>query len=129
MFSGIDPDPITISLEYIDLCYAYPGTAKVATVVEHLKYIFGFYWGRKAYYKTFTAATRACKSIKEIEEVLRDDLREKFENHKKESEKENEDDLINTMEALDIMTENQIVRDSEDLYEKREKARPALGVI
>lgn len=44
LFAGLDPDPIQISLEYIDLCYAYPGTAKVASVIQHLKYIFEFYW-------------------------------------------------------------------------------------
>ncbi|KAI0644800.1 FMN-linked oxidoreductase [Trametes meyenii] len=71
LFAGITPDPVTIALEYVEICRAYPGTATIQTVQTHVRHFVDHQCGRRPWYSKFRAALGRCGSLDEIETLLR----------------------------------------------------------
>lgn len=44
LFANIVPDPVQISLEYLNICRDYPGTATMSTVQTHVRHFIEFQW-------------------------------------------------------------------------------------
>jgi tRNA-dihydrouridine synthase 1 len=44
IFENIVPDPVKISLEYLDLCREYPGIASMTTIQAHVRHFIEFQW-------------------------------------------------------------------------------------
>ena len=44
LFAGVEPDPVKISLEYLDICREYPGTATMQTVQTHVRHFVDHQW-------------------------------------------------------------------------------------
>jgi tRNA-dihydrouridine synthase 1 len=44
LFANIIPDPVKISLEYLDLCKKYPGIVSMATAQTHVRHFIEFQW-------------------------------------------------------------------------------------
>lgn len=38
------PDPVDISLEYLDICRLYPGVATLKTIQTHIRHFIDFQW-------------------------------------------------------------------------------------
>ncbi|KAF9568724.1 FMN-linked oxidoreductase [Agrocybe pediades] len=69
IFAGIVPDPVDISLEYIDICKEYPGTT-MTTVQNHVRHFIEFQYQRRPWYSKFRSALKATNSIESIESLL-----------------------------------------------------------
>ncbi|KAJ7185370.1 FMN-linked oxidoreductase [Mycena filopes] len=71
LFANQIPDPVTISLEYIAICRAYPETASLATVTAHVKHFVDFQCHRRPWYAKFRTALGACQTLDDVERLLR----------------------------------------------------------
>ena len=87
LFANTIPDPVDISLEYLDLCRKYPDTATLQIIQAHIRHFVEFQWsviapsvpillsptdsGRRPWYAKFRNALTACKSLDEIELLLK----------------------------------------------------------
>ncbi|KAH9478416.1 tRNA-dihydrouridine(16/17) synthase [NAD(P)(+)]-like [Psilocybe cubensis] len=69
LFSGIVPDPIDISLEYLDICREYPGTTLV-TIQTHIRHFVEFQCGRRPWFPKFRSALSSTNSLDAIESLL-----------------------------------------------------------
>jgi len=70
IFSGVVPDPVDISLEYLSLFNQYPGIASLQTVQTHVRHFIEFQCGRRPWFNKFRAALSATKSVEEVEYLL-----------------------------------------------------------
>ncbi|KAF5371731.1 hypothetical protein D9758_003440 [Tetrapyrgos nigripes] len=70
IFSNTVPDPVTISLEYLDLCRTYTDTASVPSVKTHVRHIVDFQRSRRPWYTKFRSALGDCTTLEEIEYLL-----------------------------------------------------------
>lgn len=71
LFADITPDPVAISLEYLDLCREYPDTATMQTVQMHVRHFVDHQCGRRPWFNKFRAALNGCKTVDDIDAVLR----------------------------------------------------------
>uniref|UniRef100_A0ABQ0LNC4 tRNA-dihydrouridine(16/17) synthase [NAD(P)(+)] n=1 Tax=Mycena chlorophos TaxID=658473 RepID=A0ABQ0LNC4_MYCCL len=71
LFANRIPDPVTISLEYLSLCRLYPDTATIPTAVTHVRHFIDFQCHRRPWYTKFRAALGQCRSLGDIETLLR----------------------------------------------------------
>ena len=44
LFENVTPDPVLISLEYLDICRRYPGTAMLVNIRTHIRHFFEYQW-------------------------------------------------------------------------------------
>jgi len=72
--AGANAHPRNISLEYLNLCRQYPGTASLSTMKQHLKCFFS--WNikylRSAYANKFLTSLEECDSENAIEALMND---------------------------------------------------------
>lgn len=71
LFAGTVPDPVKISLEYLELCKKFFETIEIATVQTHIRHFVGFQCSRRSWFPRFRAALGATKSLEEVENLLR----------------------------------------------------------
>ncbi|KAL1940389.1 hypothetical protein VTO73DRAFT_8961 [Trametes versicolor] len=71
LFAGITPDSVQTSLEYLDICREYPGTATLQTIQTHIRHFVGHQCGRRPWFNKFRATLGRCTSIDEIGGLLR----------------------------------------------------------
>ncbi|KAI0762936.1 FMN-linked oxidoreductase [Fomes fomentarius] len=71
LFANIIPDPVRISLEYLDICREHPDTATMQTIQTHVRHIVDHQCGRRPWYNRFRATLGKCETVDEIERILR----------------------------------------------------------
>ncbi|KAK0496023.1 FMN-linked oxidoreductase [Armillaria luteobubalina] len=71
IFSGTVPDPVDISLEYLQLCRDYPDTATFPTIQTHIRHFVDFQCSRKSWYGKFRTALGSCCDVDDVERMLR----------------------------------------------------------
>ncbi|KAI0712809.1 FMN-linked oxidoreductase [Cerioporus squamosus] len=71
LFANIVPDPVTISLEYLEICREHPDTATIQTIQTHVRHFVDHQCSRRPWYNKFRAALGRCESVDEIERLLR----------------------------------------------------------
>ncbi|KAJ7167420.1 t-diRNAhydrouridine synthase [Mycena crocata] len=71
LFANKVPDPVDISLEYLAICREYPGTATLSMMTTHVRHFVEFQCHRRPWYRKFRPALGACKTIDEIDALLR----------------------------------------------------------
>ncbi|KAI0359485.1 FMN-linked oxidoreductase [Trametes cingulata] len=71
LFANITPDPVKISLEYLDICREHPDTATIQTIQTHVRHFVDHQCGRRPWYNKFRATLGKCESLEEIERLLR----------------------------------------------------------
>ncbi|KDR79990.1 hypothetical protein GALMADRAFT_242180 [Galerina marginata CBS 339.88] len=69
LFAGTVPDPVDISLEYLNLCNDYPGTA-ISTIQTHIRHFVEFQCDRRPWFRKFRVALGMAKSVDDIESLL-----------------------------------------------------------
>ena len=91
LFEGTIPDPMSVSLEYLELCMLYPGTATLKTIQTHIKHFMENQWWvassmgsalsvmpcseRRPWFSKFRTKLGQCASLDEIEALLRVDVK------------------------------------------------------
>jgi tRNA-dihydrouridine synthase 1 len=90
LFEGTIPDPVSVSLEYLELCKMYPGTATLKTIQTHIRHFIENQWcvtksmdsalsvmlcsQRRPWFSKFRTKLGQCASLDEIEALLRVDV-------------------------------------------------------
>ncbi|TFK49010.1 FMN-linked oxidoreductase [Heliocybe sulcata] len=69
--TGVAPDPVLISLEYLELCREFGETVTLGQVQTHVRRFVGFGCARRPWYQKFRARLGDTKSVDEIERLLR----------------------------------------------------------
>lgn len=91
LFEGTIPDPVSVSLEYLELCRMYPDTATLKTIQTHTRHFMETQWWvtrsmdsalsvmlyseRRPWFSKFRTKLGQCTSLEEIELLLRVDVR------------------------------------------------------
>jgi len=70
LFEGTIPDPVSVSLEYLELCRMYPGTATLKTIQTHLRHFMENQCKRRPWFSKFRTRLGQCASLDEIEALL-----------------------------------------------------------
>ncbi|KAI6040926.1 FMN-linked oxidoreductase, partial [Pisolithus marmoratus] len=70
LFAGDLPDPVLISLEYLDICKQLPDVASLNTIRMHVQRFVKFQCSRRPWYPKFRSAISECQSIRDIEDLL-----------------------------------------------------------
>jgi len=70
IFANTVPDPVGISLEYLDLCREHPATATIQTVQTHVRHFVDHQCGRRPWFNKFRAALNRCQTLDDIERLL-----------------------------------------------------------
>jgi hypothetical protein len=86
LFEGTIPDPVSVSLEYLELCRMYPGTATLKTIQTHVRHFMEDQWWvtstvdlalsvmllseRRPWFSRFRTELGQCASLDEIEALL-----------------------------------------------------------
>uniref|UniRef100_A0A0W0FI95 Putative FMN-linked oxidoreductase n=1 Tax=Moniliophthora roreri TaxID=221103 RepID=A0A0W0FI95_MONRR len=65
------PDPLEISLEYIDLCRLYPDTATLTTIKTHIRHFYNNQCSRQSWYTKFRMTLNNDKEYGSLDEVER----------------------------------------------------------
>ncbi|KAI0333200.1 FMN-linked oxidoreductase [Cubamyces sp. BRFM 1775] len=71
LFANVTPDPVRISLEYLDICREHPDTATMQTIQTHIRHFVDHQCGRRPWFNKFRSTLGQCDSINEIERLLR----------------------------------------------------------
>ncbi|KAJ6459725.1 t-diRNAhydrouridine synthase [Mycena vitilis] len=71
LFANHVPDPVDISLEYLAICRDYPGTASLSVITAHIRHFVEFQCQRRPWYRKFRPALSACKTLDDVERLLR----------------------------------------------------------
>ncbi|KAJ7913880.1 t-diRNAhydrouridine synthase [Mycena leptocephala] len=71
LFANQVPDPVDISLEYLALCRDYPGTASLSVITTHVRHFIDLQCHRRPWYRKFRPALSACKTLDDVERLLR----------------------------------------------------------
>lgn len=90
LFEGTIPDPVSVSLEYLELCRMYPGTATLKTIQTHIRHFMENQWWvtssmdpalsvmlcsqRRRWFSKFRTKLGQSASLDEIEALLRVDV-------------------------------------------------------
>lgn len=70
LFEGTLPDPVAISLEYLELCRMYPDTATLKTIQTHIRHFIEHQCVRRPWFTQFRTQLGQCVSLDEIEVLL-----------------------------------------------------------
>ncbi|KAH9936039.1 FMN-linked oxidoreductase [Amylocystis lapponica] len=68
---NILPDPVQISLEYLDICREHPGTVTIQIVQMHVRHFVDHQCGRRPWFHKFRAALSNCPTLTDIDILLR----------------------------------------------------------
>ncbi|KAJ7691600.1 FMN-linked oxidoreductase [Mycena rosella] len=71
LFANMVPDPVDISLEYLGICREYPGTATLSMITTHVRHFIDFQCHRRPWYRKFRPALSACKTLDDVDRLLR----------------------------------------------------------
>lgn len=71
LFEGTIPDPVSVSLEYLELCRIYAGTATLKTIQTHIRHFMESQCERRPWFSEFRTKLGQCTSLDEIEALLR----------------------------------------------------------
>ncbi|KAJ8473809.1 hypothetical protein ONZ51_g7624 [Trametes cubensis] len=71
LFANVTPDPVRISLEYLDICREHPETATIQTIQTHTRHFVDYQCGRRPWFNKFRSILGQSDSISEIEKLLR----------------------------------------------------------
>jgi len=71
LFEGTIPDPVSVSLEYLELCRMYPDTATLKTIQTHITHFVEHQCRRRPWFPQFRTKLGQCASLDEIEALLR----------------------------------------------------------
>ncbi|KAJ7512909.1 t-diRNAhydrouridine synthase [Mycena galericulata] len=71
LFANKIPDPVEISLEYLDISREYPGTATLPIITTHIRHFIDFQCHRRPWYRKFRSALGACKTLDDVDKLLR----------------------------------------------------------
>ncbi|TFK85518.1 FMN-linked oxidoreductase [Polyporus arcularius HHB13444] len=71
LFANVVPDPVNISLEYLEICRDHPDTATIQTIQTHVRHFVDHQCGRRPWFNKFRAALGRCETVDEIERLLR----------------------------------------------------------
>ncbi|KAJ7126236.1 FMN-linked oxidoreductase [Mycena epipterygia] len=71
LFANKVPDPVDISLEYLQICKEYPRTATLSMITTHIRHFIDFQCHRRPWYCKFRPALSACKTIDDVDRLLR----------------------------------------------------------
>ncbi|TBU40847.1 FMN-linked oxidoreductase [Dichomitus squalens] len=71
LFANVTPDPVKISLEYLEVCREHPGTATMQTIQTHVRHFVDHHCSRRSWFNKFRAALGRCDTIDAIEKLLR----------------------------------------------------------
>ncbi|KAF8893096.1 hypothetical protein BD779DRAFT_1610027 [Infundibulicybe gibba] len=69
LFEGIVPDPISVSLEYLDLCRQYPGTS-IGIIQTHIRHFIESNYSRRPWFPKFRTALGQKSTVDDIEAFL-----------------------------------------------------------
>jgi len=70
LFEDTIPDPVSVSLEYLELCRMYPDTATLKTIQTHIKHFVEHQCQRHPWVSQFRTNLGQCTSLGEIEALL-----------------------------------------------------------
>ncbi|KAK7435523.1 hypothetical protein VKT23_019645 [Stygiomarasmius scandens] len=70
LFANKVPDPVDISLEYLNLCQIYANIAPIPSVRTHVRHFVDFQCSRRPWYAKFRTALGNCNTLDEIEHLL-----------------------------------------------------------
>ncbi|KZP29312.1 FMN-linked oxidoreductase [Athelia psychrophila] len=70
IFENATPDPVLISLEYLELCKTYP-TASMTAIRTHIRHFVEHQCARRPWYPHFRAALNVCHTVNDVEALLR----------------------------------------------------------
>ncbi|TFK73532.1 FMN-linked oxidoreductase [Pluteus cervinus] len=70
LFANIVPDPVDISLEYLELCRIVPAVAPIPIIQTHIRHFVDSQCGRRPWFTKFRTALSNTSSIDEIEHLL-----------------------------------------------------------
>jgi len=71
VFATKTPDPVLISLEYLDLCREHPGTATLQTIQTHVRHFVDHQCGRRSWFNKFRVTLNHCQTVEDIDRLLR----------------------------------------------------------
>ncbi|KAL6302678.1 hypothetical protein BKA93DRAFT_827196 [Sparassis latifolia] len=71
LFANVVPDPVKISLEYLDLCRALPSTVILQAMQTHVRHFVDHQCGRRPWFNKFRTALNRSQSVDDIERLLR----------------------------------------------------------
>lgn len=71
IFANVIPDPVRVSLEYLEICKELPDIATHKTIETHVRHFIEFQCSRRPWYNKFRAALSACEGVHDIEHLLR----------------------------------------------------------
>ncbi|OCH85831.1 FMN-linked oxidoreductase [Obba rivulosa] len=71
LFANETPDPVLISLEYLELCREHPGAATLQTVQTHVRHFVDHRCGRRPWFNKFRVALNNCRTVDDIDHLLR----------------------------------------------------------
>ncbi|KAF9648435.1 FMN-linked oxidoreductase [Thelephora ganbajun] len=72
LFAGATPDPVQISLEYLEICKQCPeGSVDLEAAKKHVKHFVDFQCSRRTWISKFIRALTACRTIEEVDKLLR----------------------------------------------------------
>ncbi|TDL23586.1 FMN-linked oxidoreductase [Rickenella mellea] len=70
LFSGIIPDPVGVSVEYLNICEDYPGTASMESVRTHVRHIIENQCSRCVWYRKFRRQLGLCMTVDDVMHLL-----------------------------------------------------------
>ncbi|KAF9009967.1 t-diRNAhydrouridine synthase [Cyathus striatus] len=71
LFADTVPDPMEISLEYLDICKQYAEVVPLTTIQTHIRHFIDFQCNRRPWFSKFRTALNATQSLEEVEKLLR----------------------------------------------------------
>ncbi|KAH6905537.1 t-diRNAhydrouridine synthase [Coprinopsis sp. MPI-PUGE-AT-0042] len=71
LFVNVVPDPLEISLEYLELCEQYPETATLPTIQAHVRHFVESQCNRQPWFPTFREALKGTENVTAIQNQVR----------------------------------------------------------
>lgn len=71
IFENVVPDPVRVSLEYLEICKELPDIATHKTIETHVRHFIEFQCSRRPWYNKFRTALSGCEGLHDIEPLLR----------------------------------------------------------
>ncbi|KAG2030410.1 FMN-linked oxidoreductase [Suillus americanus] len=71
IFANVIPDPVQVSLEYLEICKELPDIATHKTIETHVRHFIEFQCSRRPWYNKFRTSLSACEGAHDIEHLLR----------------------------------------------------------
>ncbi|KAF8649178.1 hypothetical protein AX16_005976 [Volvariella volvacea WC 439] len=71
VFANVVPDPVDISLEYLEICKCYPGVVSLPIIQTHIRHFVEYRCGRRPWFTKFRTSLSDTSDIAEISHLLR----------------------------------------------------------